>query len=132
MKFKFHNQILENQSVFVLKISDLVVGNYMTAFPLSVLSEVSITETIGFMARRGIGNIVVSDDDGVPLGIFTERELLSLLDTHKSLPDISLSEVNLAKFEKITSDTSVYEAAKTMLAKKSGSWYSQSMTDQLE
>lgn len=103
----------------MLKISDLSVGNYMTAFPLSVLSEVSISETVGFMARHGIGNIVISDDDETPLGIFTERELLSLLDTHKSLPDIPLSEVKLAKFEKITPNASVYEAAKTMLAKKS-------------
>lgn len=103
----------------MLKISDLVVGNYMTAFPLSVLPEVSIPEVIGFMARRGIGNIVVSGDDGTPLGIFTEREILQLLYDRKTLPDISVNEVNLAKFEKITPDTSIYEAAKTMLAKKS-------------
>jgi len=103
----------------MLRISDLVVGNYMTAFPLSVLSEVSIPEVIGFMARQGIGNIVVSGDDGVPLGIFTEREILSVLDTHKSLPDMPVSKVELSKFEKITPDTSIYEAAKTMLSKKS-------------
>lgn len=103
----------------MLKISDLVVGNYMTAFPLSVLAEVSIPEIIGFMARRGIANVVVSDDDGMPLGIFTEREILLLLDTHKSIPDMPVNKIKLSKFEKITPDTSIYETAKTMFAKKS-------------
>ncbi|MEM2160923.1 MAG: CBS domain-containing protein, partial [Candidatus Nitrosotenuis sp.] len=86
----------------MLRISDLVVGNYMTAFPISVLPEVSIPEIISFMARRGIGNIVVSDDGGSPLGILTEREILQLLVLHKSLPNIPVGEVTLSKFEKIT------------------------------
>lgn len=102
----------------MLRISDLVVGNYMTAFPISVLPEVSIPEIISFMARRGIGNIVVSDDSGSPLGILTEREILQLLVLHKSLPNIPVGEVTLSKFEKITPETPVYDAAKLMLAKK--------------
>lgn len=103
----------------MLNILDLTVGNYMTAFPISVLPDVSIPETVGFMARRGIGNIVVSEDDGTPLGVFTEREILYVLDAHKTLPNIQVSEVNLSKFEKIAPETSVYEAAKLMLSKKS-------------
>lgn len=103
----------------MLRISDLVVGNYMTAFPISVLPEVSIQEIIGFMARRGIANIVVSEDDGAPLGVITEREILHLLYTNKSLPDIEAGKVELAKFEKISPETSIYEAAKIMLSKKS-------------
>ena len=103
----------------MLSISDLTIGNYMTAFPISVLPDVSIPETIGFMARRGIGNVVVSNDEGVVSGILTEREILRLLHTYKTLPNIQVSGANLEKFEKITPETSVYEAAKLMLAKKS-------------
>ena len=52
----------------------------MTAFPLSVLPEVSIPEIIIFMARRGIGNIVVSNDDMV--GIVTARDLVDAYCRH--------------------------------------------------
>ena len=102
----------------MLRATDLTVGNYMTAFPISVLPEVSLFETVNFMARRGIGNIVVSHDDGTPVGILTEREVLDQLAFHKTLPNILIQDIKLQSFEKITPDTTIYEAAKTMLSKK--------------
>ena len=102
----------------MLRATDLTIGNYMTAFPISVLPEVSLLDTVSFMARRGIGNIVVTHDDGTPLGILTEREVLHQLAFHKTLPNILVQDIKLQGFEKITPDTTVYEAAKTMLSKK--------------
>jgi CBS domain-containing protein len=102
----------------MLKISDLTVSQYMTAYPLSVLPEISLFETISFMARRGIGNIIVTKEDGTPLGILTEREILERLAFHKTLPNIQVSEIKLQKFEKLTPDISIYEAAKTLFSKK--------------
>jgi predicted transcriptional regulator len=90
----------------------------MTAYPVSVLSEVSLFEAIGFMARRGIGNMIVTDDEGTPLGILTEREILAQLALHKTLPNIQVNEIKLQKFEKLAPDTSIYEAAKTLFSKK--------------
>jgi CBS domain-containing protein len=103
----------------MLKATDLSVGNYMSAFPISVLAGVPISEVVSFMARRGIGNIVVSNEEGDPLGVLTEREIISLLAFHKALPDIQVNQIKLQKFEKLTPHTSVYEAAKTMFLKKS-------------
>ncbi len=102
----------------MLRATDLTVGNYMTAFPISVLPEVSLFETVNFMARRGIGNIVVTRDDGTPLGILTEREILHQLAFHKDLPDIPIQDIKIQSFEKITPDTSIYEAAKQCSPKK--------------
>jgi len=102
----------------MLKPSDLTVGQYMTSYPVSVLPEVSLFEAINFMARRGIGNIIVSDDNGTPLGILTEREILAQIAFHKTLPSIQVGEIRLQKFEKLAPDASIYEAAKTLFSKK--------------
>ncbi len=102
----------------MLKASDLTVGQHMTAYPVSVLPEISLFETINFMARRGIGNILVTEDDGTPLGILTEREILAQLAFHKHLPNIQVNQIKLQKFEKLTPDVSIYEAAKILLTKK--------------
>lgn len=118
MKFASHNQIWPGLTVRMLRATDLTVGNYMTAFPISVLPEISLFETVSFMARRGIGNIVVTHDDGTPTGILTEREVLSQLAFHKTLPNIPIQDIKLQSFEKITPDTTIYEAAKVMLSKK--------------
>ena len=37
----------------VLELDTLYVGNYLTAFPISVLDAVSLRDAVGFMARRG-------------------------------------------------------------------------------
>ena len=35
----------------VLELNALFVGNYLTAFPISVLDTVSLPDAVGFMAR---------------------------------------------------------------------------------
>jgi CBS domain-containing protein len=59
----------------VLETDALFVGNFLTAFPISVLDTVSLPEAVGFMARRGIGNLIVNTDEGKLLGILTERDI---------------------------------------------------------
>lgn len=103
----------------VLQVENLPVGNYMTAFPLSVLPEVSLSESIDFMARRGIGNLIVSDDVGNVLGILTERDILKEIVTAKNLPLKSIKDTGFSNFEKISPDISVIDAAKQMINKKS-------------
>jgi len=74
----------------VLELDTLYVGNYLTAFPISVLDAVSLRDAVGFMARRGIGNLIVSADDGEPLGILTERDVLKQIVEKDIFPDIEL------------------------------------------
>lgn len=59
----------------VLDLDALSVGSCLIAFPISVLDNVSLRDAVGFMARRGIGNRIISTDEGKPLGILTELDL---------------------------------------------------------
>lgn len=102
----------------MLELDTLFVGNYLTAFPISVLSDVSLREAVGFMARRGIGNLIVSTEEGEPLGILTERDVLKQIVEKNSFPDLDLLEMILTHFEKVTPDTSVQRAAELIISKK--------------
>src|SRR3970282_2865710 len=102
----------------VLHITDLPVGNYMTADPISALPDVSLGEAIGFMARRGFGNLIVSEEDGTPLVILTERDILQQIVSTKTLPNVKIKEVSQQPFVKIKPDTSILDAAKSMISKK--------------
>ena len=101
-----------------LELDTLFVGNYLTAFPISVLDSTSLRDAVGFMARRGIGNLIVSTDEGAPLGILTERDVLKQIVEKNTLPDIELSELILTPFVKITPDTSVKRAAELIISHK--------------
>lgn len=103
----------------VLHVEDLPVGNYMTAFPLSVLSDVLLSEAVDFMARRGIGNLVVRQEDGRILGLLTERDILQEIIKARTLPSKQIKEIILSKFEKIPSQTNILDAAKYMVNRKS-------------
>lgn len=103
----------------VLELDTLFVGNYLTAFPISVLDNVSLQDAVGFMARRGIGNLIVSNDDGDPLGILTERDVLKQIVEKNTFPNIALSEIILTPFVKIDPDTSVQKAAELIISQKS-------------
>ncbi len=100
-----------------LELDSLLVGNYMTAYPISVLPEVSLPKAVGFMAKNGIGNLIVSTEDEA-LGILTERDILKQIVEKNTLPDTELLELILTPFERITPDTSVQEASKIIITKK--------------
>ncbi len=102
----------------VLELDALLVGNYLTAFPISVLDDVSLRDAVGFMARRGIGNLIVSTNEGEPLGILTERDVLKQIVEKNTFPDIEISEITLTPFAKITPDTSVQKAAELIISQK--------------
>lgn len=101
-----------------LQIKDLPIGNYMTAFPISVLPDVSLSDAVSFMARRGIGSLIVSKEDGSPLGIFTERDVLKEIVSEETLANKLIKDVSYQPFEKITLDATVFDAANTMITKK--------------
>ena len=102
----------------VLELESLLVGNYMTAYPISVLPEVPLPECISFMARRGIGNLIVSTEEGDPLGVLTERDILKHVAEKNTLPNVDLKEVTLTPFEKISPNTSIQNAAELIISKK--------------
>ncbi|NIU86830.1 MAG: CBS domain-containing protein, partial [Nitrosopumilaceae archaeon] len=106
-----------------LDIEEIPIGNYMTAYPISVRKDVSIFDATNFMARHDFGNLIVSDgdderEDGQPLGIISERDIMREIAKEKTLPDKQVRDIQYTNFEKITPGISVLEAARIMISKK--------------
>ena len=101
-----------------LKITDLQVANYMTAYPVSVQPSVPFADAVNFMTSRCIGNLIVSEGKE-PIGIFTEREILKHVVLGKAKSDVPVKDIGIQPFVKITPDIDILTAAKTMISKKS-------------
>jgi len=133
-----------------LKITNLSISNYMTAYPISVESKIPLMKAINFMVERGFGNLIVSDGT-IPKGILTEREILKAIadskDIHKltvlvfdedklvgivtvtdllrafrkTKSDLSLDDVASTTVEKCKSSDSIYDVVKKLHEKRIGS-----------
>ncbi len=100
------------------KLIGLRVGNYMSKPVFTASPDTSFADAISTMAAKNIGNLVVVENEN-PVGILTEREILQYLYMSKTVPNKPIRYVLTAKFARLTPDTSVLDAAKTMIAKKS-------------
>ena len=92
------------------------VWNHMTAEPVSIEVTSTLEDAIKVMAHRGVGNLVVTN--GASIGILTEREILNNLNIYGGIPDKTLNDLMLATFTKVSSESSINDAAKTMLSRK--------------
>ena len=101
-----------------LKIKDLAVSQFMTAYPISVKSNVSFKTVVDFMVERGFANIIVTEREK-PIGVFTEREILNHVVSGDADPNTPLKEIGKQQYEKVDPGTSVLDAAKIMVAKNS-------------
>lgn len=101
-----------------LKITNLPISNYMTAYPISVNPNVPLMEAIHFMADRGFGNLVVSDGT-TPKGILTEREILKAISESKNLNNLKIQDVGWQPYVKLSLGYTVLDAAHQMIRKKS-------------
>ncbi len=101
-----------------LKISELPVANYMTPYPISVKLDVTFDNAVDFMARRGFGNLIVSEGT-FPVGILTEREILQAVALKKDTSKLKVKDLGTQSYVKITPDIGILEAANTMISRKS-------------
>ena len=101
-----------------LKITNLPISNYMTAYPISVDPKVPLMEAINFMAERGFGNLVVSDGV-IPKGILTEREILKAIADSKDLHKLKVQDVGWQPYVRLSLGYTVLDAAHQMIRKKS-------------
>ncbi len=65
-----------------------LLGNYMNTNLRAVSPETPVAKAVSLMVRHSIGSLLVGYGKKVT-GIFTERDLLSYLGSHPSLPDLS-------------------------------------------
>lgn len=101
-------------------MTKLLVGNYMTAYPISVKPTVPFKTVINFMAENGFATLIVMEEENTrPLGVLTEREILYYVVSEGRIPDKTVKDLFIQPFVSVTSDTTVIEAAKLMISQKS-------------
>ncbi|AFU58956.1 putative signal transduction protein with CBS domains [Candidatus Nitrososphaera gargensis Ga9.2] len=95
----------------------LKVGDFMSSPVVTVRPNTNFVDAVQVMILKGIGNLVVVEGERVD-GIITERELLQHLVLNKTVTNKQVRYVLTQKFTKINRETSILEAAKTMISKK--------------
>jgi predicted transcriptional regulator len=92
------------------------VRDYMTSNPICLEAYSTFQKAIDIMVKQRVGNLVVRD--AYSSGILTEREILHYLNQFGAIPDMNLYEITLRNFSKVSPDSSVIEAARTMISSK--------------
>jgi len=109
--------IFDFSHTMVLKTLELRVADYMTPAPITVGPEFVFQDAISLMAEKGIGNLIVKEDHNVR-GLFTEREILQYIVYDKKIPDLSMKDVVVRPFTRISLDMNLIDAAKIMILEK--------------
>ncbi|MGC1928247.1 MAG: CBS domain-containing protein [Candidatus Nitrosopolaris sp.] len=97
---------------------ELKVGEYMTPNLITVQSNITFTDAATKMAGKEIGNLLVVENKN-SVGILTEREILQYLSQWRGIPNRLLEYVRVQPFETVKPDTTILDAAKAMISKKS-------------
>ena len=63
------------------------VIDYIRRPPVTVKPQVPVRDAVKLMFENSIGSIVVVDESGRPIGIFTERDLLRIVAQGRSLDE---------------------------------------------
>jgi len=102
-----------------IRSTEPTVRDFMTRGVLSVYSSSNVGRAAALMVNRNIGSVVVMGSEG-PIGIFTERDLLSkVLAARLSLADTPVTKVISPTVAKIDEEQSTQQAAKAMLSTRS-------------
>lgn len=103
-----------------LKITELLVGNYMSEYPISVKPSVPFKTVVSFMADNKFATLIVMEEDNpMPIGIFTERGIIRHVVSGEKNMDQSVKQEFIQPFVSVTPDTTIIEAARLMISKKS-------------
>jgi CBS domain-containing protein len=95
--------------------TSLVVDDFMTKEIVSVNEDETVLAVAGLMGKKRIGSVIVTCD-GMPLGIFTERDLLSTFLVHSRSLDTPLGEACSGLLTTAPAGISIHEAATMMAA----------------
>ncbi|MHB8545673.1 MAG: CBS domain-containing protein [Nitrosotalea sp.] len=102
-----------------LKIDELLVGNYMSEYPISVKPEIPFATVVDFMADSRFSTLIVMEEEKLmPIGVFTERGIIRHVVSGKTM-DQSIKQELIQPFVSVTPDTTIIAAAKLMISKKS-------------
>ena len=93
------------------------VGQIMSRDIITLKSSVSVFQAMKLMNDRRISSLVM-EDNGYPIGIITERDLLRLIRSDRQLESILLKDVMSRPVQTVFSDISSHEAAKIFSRKQ--------------
>ena len=96
--------------------TSLVVDDFMTTEIVSADEDETVRTAAGMMGQQRVGSVIVTSN-GKPLGIFTERDLLSTFMVHSRSLDIPLGEACSGLMTTAPAGISIHEAAKIMAAR---------------
>jgi CBS domain-containing protein len=96
--------------------TSMTVDDYMTKEIVSVNEDETVLSAATKMGDKRVGSVIVTSD-GKPLGIFTERDLLSTYIVHSRSLDTPLGEACSGLMTTAPAGISIHEAAKIMAAK---------------
>jgi CBS domain-containing protein len=75
-----------------------------------VRSRASLREAVRIMAERNIGLLPIVDDEGRPLAVVSERDVIRALAAGASLDDLALAAARRGPLITVTPDVDVHEA----------------------
>lgn len=101
-----------------LKITNLPISSYMTAYPISVEPKIPLMQAVNFMVDKGFGNLIVSDGT-IPKGILTEREILKVIADSKDVHKLTVQDAGWQPYVRLSLGHTVLDAAHQMIRKKS-------------
>jgi predicted transcriptional regulator len=101
----------------VVTAIELKVSDYMTKGPITADSSIAFPSAVGIMASKGIGNLIVLQNEK-PIGLLTEREILQYLVLNRKVPAKPIKDIIKRSFASIKLDTGILEAARIMVSKK--------------
>ncbi|MGA2122255.1 MAG: CBS domain-containing protein [Methanoregula sp.] len=95
--------------------TSLIVDDFMTTEIVSVNEDETVRSAAEIMGKNRVGSVIVTLD-GKPLGIFTERDLLSTFMVHSRSLDTPVGEACSGLMTTAPAGISIHEAAKIMAA----------------
>jgi len=100
-------------------VEELLVGNFMSDYPISVKPDISFVTVVDFMEESRFSTLIVMEEENpVPIGVFTERGIIRHVASGKPM-DQSIKQELIQPYVSVTPDTTIIEAAKLMISKKS-------------
>ncbi len=102
-----------------MSLESIPVSNVMTRTVITAKESHTVKAGARLMAENGIGSLVVvqADDDGVPVGIITEKDVVKLVATPQDLSVLSLRQVMKKPVITVDLAASIKDAILVMQAK---------------
>lgn len=86
------------------------IGSLLKGGALVLQRNATLQETVRTMAERNVGLLPIVDDEGKPLAVISERDVIKALAAGASLDDPALAAARRGRLITVTLDVDVHEA----------------------